>query len=69
MTNREKFTDKTITFNGDTWTVGGVGIEQEGNVFCHLWSKTRTICTQKNGRKIPTQACTFVPMEILEAGV
>jgi hypothetical protein len=69
MTNRDKFSDKTIAFDGDSWTVGGVGIEQDGSVFCHLWSKTRIVTTQKNGRTVPKQICTFVPLTILEAGV
>ena len=67
MTNYRKFIDKIITWNGDVWSVGNVGIEQDGKVFCHLWSTTRTLCTQKNGRKTPINSCTFVPLEILEA--
>jgi len=65
--NLRKFVERTVAWAGDTWTVGNVGIEHEGKVFCHLWSTTRTLCTNKNGRKTPINSCVWVPLEVLEA--
>lgn len=62
----DKFLDRTVAWDGDVWSVGGVGVEQDGSLFCHLWSTTRTLCTQKSGRKVPVQSCQFVPLSVLE---
>lgn len=67
MNNLRKFIDLKVTWAGDVWTVGNVGIENEGRVFCHLWSTTRTLCTQKSGRNVPVNSCDWVPLEVLEA--
>jgi hypothetical protein len=55
--------DRVIEWEGDTWLVGNVGVVNEANeVFCHLWSRTKIICVQRNGGKVPKQACAFVPL-------
>lgn len=58
--------DSIIEYEGDTWLVGAVGVVDDGRVYCHLWSQTRTLLKQKNGRKVPVQMCDFVPLEVFE---
>lgn len=60
-----KFIDCIVEHEGDRWLVGSTGVVTEEGVYCHLWSKTRTLLKQKNGREIPVQSCDFVPIESL----
>jgi len=62
MNNPRELIDREIEWNGDRWSVGGVGVVEAGAVFCHLWSLTRTLCIQKNGRAVPVQSCDFVDL-------
>lgn len=57
---------KTIKHDGDTWEVIGMGVERDGQVFCHLASTTRVQGHQKNGVN-PAQINDWVDLEVLEA--
>jgi hypothetical protein len=64
MGNKMFKVGQIINFDGDKWEVGAVGVERDGATYLHLWSVTRTLLTQKNGGKVPVNACAFVPNEI-----
>lgn len=57
-TKKYKYSD-IVEYDGDVWTVLGVGYTREdGKTYLHLASTTRFI-TQKNGKR-PIQACDWI---------
>ena len=58
MTNKPT-AGTTITHDGDTWRVLGVGVTREdGRTYCHLASTTRFI-GQRNGQR-PIQCAVWI---------
>ena len=56
--------DKIIDIYGDTWKVIGIGAQNEGKVYCHLSSTTRSR-QQRNG-SVPVQIADWISAEVLE---
>jgi hypothetical protein len=59
------FVDKKIVHMGQVWRVVSVGVQREGNTFCHLASLTNGK-RQKNGW-VPVQINDWVDTEVLKA--
>jgi hypothetical protein len=54
---------KQIQFEGAAWSLLGVGVEHEGQTFCHLGSTTQ-FNEQRNGR-VPVQINVWVGTDVV----
>lgn len=63
--NTQQVIDKVIVHMGDTWRVVAVGVERDGNTFCHMAS-THLGRQQKNGW-MAAQIGDWVDTEVLKA--
>lgn len=62
---RTDLVGKTVTVDGDTFSITNVGFTVEGKIYLHLSSTTR-FRQQKNG-KSPVQAADWFDLEEIEA--